>query len=596
MAINSYMGFPLEEHESVSFIGINVANSNSAPSRKSRLVQEQLIHNLTTIRRDLFNFLADPRRDLRDACGHPKGSIPVEMFQETFDRNGVGKRVVEVYPEETWQVVPEIYETEQESVLTPFEEAWNGLAQSMSSEPDHLRSDSDGSVIWEYLSRIDVQSGIGRYGILLLGLNDGRPLFKPVKGVTEKNSKPGMLPEQEGTLDGEKRPIVLNEEDVPIYSLTVNQEETEGRQLIYLRTFPESQVTISSYETNFSSPRYGKPTEYLITETIYEEGDRLEHSGTHNAAMSKRVHWSRVIHIADNLNSSSEVYGSPRMELVIDRLLDLQKLYGGSGEMYWRGAFPGLSFESTTPPGGVEFDVQSLKDMYEDYSNDLQRAFYLLGMTVKSLAPQVVAANEQISAMLEAICIALGVPMRIFMGSERGELASSQDAKAWNRRVKKRQKRHVTPRIIRPFVNRLIYLGVLPVPEKGYQVEWPELASLSELESAEVASQIAEAMGKYITYGLKVIMPPIYFLTTIMGFDVEEVQQWLQEAEKIQEEEERKMEEEAQRQALLAGDPTNDPSHPGGTSLPKPPVPKSAGVKIQKQQGREQTDPRGGSK
>jgi hypothetical protein len=65
-----------------------------------------------------------------------------------------------------------------------------------------------------------------------------------------------------------------------------------------------------------------------------------------------------------------------------------------------------------------------------------------------------------LEAQLDYMAIALGVPKRVFMGSEQGELASSQDSKSWGKRVIKRQNEYLTPMLIRPFIDRLIAMGV----------------------------------------------------------------------------------------------------------------------------------------
>src|SRR3990167_332155 len=133
--------------------------------------------------------------------------------------------------------------------------------------------------------------------------------------------------------------------------------------------------------------------------------------------------------------------------------------------MYWRGALNGLSFETHPQLGGdVETDDDAFKDMLENYRNGLQRDIKTVGYTVKSLAPTVSDPTPFIDGQITAICIKLGMPQRIFMGSERGELASTQDDSSWNDRLKHRQEMYVTPCIIIPFIDRMIATGVLPKP------------------------------------------------------------------------------------------------------------------------------------
>jgi hypothetical protein len=207
---------------------------------------------------------------------------------------------------------------------------------------------------------------------------------------------------------------------------------------------------------------------------------------------------------------------------IFNRLHDLQKLYSGSAEMYWRGAFPGLSIETHPQLGGdVEIDTEAARNQMEQYMNGLQRYFAIQGVTAKSLAPQVVDPTPQISTQIEAICIRLGIPMRIFMGSERGELASSQDSDTWDNRLRTRQNNYVTPRIIVPFIDRLIWLGILPEPA-GYSVCWPDLAEASANEKATTAQLVTDAMSKYVGGGVDQLIEPQNYLTKILGFTDEE--------------------------------------------------------------------------
>ncbi len=303
---------------------------------------------------------------------------------------------------------------------------------------------------------------------------------------------------------------------------------------------------ITQFETNVNSPRFGHPTMYLLT----FNDPREQHSGTGITTASVNVHWTRVIHVADisHQASTSEVFAVPRQRPVLNRLLDLRKLYGGSAEMYWRGAFPGFSLETHPQLGGdVNVDQASLRDMMENWANGLQRYLALMGMSAKSLAPQVVDPTQQIMVQIEAICIKLGVPKRVFMGSERGELASSQDDAAWNDRLRERQNSYITPRMIVPFVDRLIALGVLPEPADGYCIEWPDLSSQTETEKAQVAGAKVTALAGYISGGVEALLPPQDFLTRVMGFDEEEASAILENASA-------EMEEKRAEEALMAQD------------------------------------------
>ena len=205
--------------------------------------------------------------------------------------------------------------------------------------------------------------------------------------------------------------------------------------------------------------------------------------------------------------------------------------------MYWKGAFPGYSIE-TNPnlPGEIEIDLAQTKEEIEKLFNGLQRWMALQDVSAKSLAPQVVDPTPQIDTQLEAICVRLATPKRIFTGSERGELASSQDIRTWNGRVMGRQRGYLTPRLIVPLIDRLIYCKVLPQPV-SYDVEWPDLNSLTPEEQATIAVHRTEALAKYVMGGVEALVPPSDFLIRVLGFEPEDAEEIIEAAIKTTQDE-----------------------------------------------------------
>jgi hypothetical protein len=246
----------------------------------------------------------------------------------------------------------------------------------------------------------------------------------------------------------------------------------------------------------------------------------------------------------------SEVYGTPRMKSVYNRLLDVRKILGGSAEMFWRGAFPGLSFEIDGDTD-TELDTDSLKDTIESYVQGLSRYLALQGTSVKSLAPQVASPSNHLDVQLQSIAISLAIPKRILFGSEQAELASSQDSKTWNRRVMQRQNGYLSQMIIRPFIDRLIALGVLPEPTE-YMIDWPDLNSMSDMERAEVGDKWAQALSKYVAGDIVQMVPASQFLSIFCGMDVEDINQ-IREAMEEQAAEEEVNESEVEEQEEAEG-------------------------------------------
>jgi hypothetical protein len=438
--------------------------------------------NVRTMRFGDFDDNIDPRRSLDDECGYPKTDrITLEDYRRQYRRNPIAKKVVDLLPNHSWQVYPTIFEDEASENDTAFEEAVKELGNKLVGESWY--QDSEGDPVWEYLSRVDRISGIGHYGTLLIGVGgeDGQDLSQP---------------------------------------LTFTPGDSASRELIYLRAFPEYLSAITSYEKDPSNPRYRLPTTYNMS---FDDTENFSHTVTTVGVGTGQVtvDWTRVIHITDQI-MSNEVLATPRMLSVFNRLLDLDKVYGGSAEMYWKGAFPGISFETIPQLGAdVEVDEEGMRDMIEKYQNGLQRYLLTVGMHANPMAPQVVDPSPLINAHLEATCIDLDCPKRIFMGSERGQLASGQDRYQWDNVVMSRRNNYVTPKIIVPTTNRFIQLGILPRP-KGFSVSWPEIETLSELEKADVAIKLTQAIVAYIAGNGVQVMPLPMFLTLTLGFTAKE--------------------------------------------------------------------------
>lgn len=428
----------------------------------------------------------DVRRDLNEECGYKKtDQLSIAEYKELYDREGVARRLNDILPVECWKSAPTIYETEDQDEETEFERAWRELARSLEEEESHFDGEEgEGNKIWEYLRRVDILSGIGHYGVIFLGTNDGQDdLTQPLK--------PGS-----------------------------------NLELLYVRVFDESLAAISRYDDNPTSKRFGKPDIYHLS--FFNPFKSVE-AVTSQEIQSKSVHYSRCLHIVDEIESS-EVIGIPRLRPNYNRLMDIRKVAASSGEMYYRGAFPGLAFELHPQAMDATIDKEALRDAVERYMNTLQRYITAEGMVVKTLAPQVVDPSPQLNAYIEQICIERNVPKRIFMGTERGELASSQDKTAWDDLIDSRRRYRITPNIIVPFVNRLINLGMLPKPPRGFKVDWPDIRVMSDVEKADLANKITEALVNYIRGGVDSMIEPLDFLTRILYFSVDEATEILQNA------------------------------------------------------------------
>lgn len=396
--------------------------------------------------------------DMNYECRWPEKIEPAN-YTTLFGRNAVAGRVVDLWPSECWIQPPTVYEDEEAETESEFEKAWKALEERLN--------------LLTYLSKIDVLSGIGRYGVLFLGLDDlgpGQDFSTPVEGLSM---------DEDGFI--------------------VPAETSSKRKLLYLRALPETSATIEEWEKEKGSARYGKPILYSV-----QMEDPKSGQGT-----TTKVHWTRIIHIADNC-LSSEILGIPRMQPVYDDLLDLRKLKGGASEGYWRACLSGTAWTldkdlvdaMTTLTGDMKDD---LKDELEDYYNSMQRDIVAEGYIPHDVSPKLVDPSPFAAVLIKLICIRLGVPYSIFIGEEN-RLEGRQMRSSWLERVKGRQMNYVTPFVVLRTIIYLQALGILPATEEIPKVKWPERDSPTEADIAKTAESTTRALALYTSSGVNALM------------------------------------------------------------------------------------------
>jgi len=370
-------------------------------------------------------------------------------------------------------------------VEKPVEGSWRKLPEVRATDdPNDIWKDEFDKLqkrlgLFANMIRWDILSGIGRYACLLVGYKDGAvSLSEPVNGKIS--------------------------------------------DILYLQPFSEGSATLKDFVTDKNDARYGLVKNY---------GLKLATTPNTVASMEIVAHHSRIFHLVENPLESS-VYGLSRLERAYNRLLNLDLIVGGSAEMFWQGAFPGMAFKAQE-----DFDISQiaseLTEEIQKYVHNLERYMKLQGVDVQSLAPVVADPSSHVEVQLKMISIATGIPKRILEGSERGELASSQDSESWEALCDHRRITHVEPNIIRPVIDRFIEVGVLSEPKNGYEIEWPDLSSMTEKEKVEVGKGRTEALVKYMeSANSQQILPVDSFLEDIMGMDYDTTWRIMEKIEK----------------------------------------------------------------
>ena len=388
-------------------------------------------------------------RDYYETLGYTRDPS-VEDYYAKYLRNDIARTIVDAPANATWRERPQVIDGEDEG---RDEDAETEFEQAVEYLFDEHR-------LLHYLERTDRVSGIGEYGILFLGL---------AEEPDENGNAPSLEdPAQPGEFDS----ILETKED----------PNRDFDDLAYLSTFSQARVKDIDMVTEPTNPRYGLPEKYQI------EFD------SHGTQRTDWVHYTRVIHVAEDL-LENEVFGRPRLEAVLNRLEDLEKVVGGSAEMFWRGADRKLHLNYQGD--GRPQDSGEVANEAEEMAHGLRDVLTTSNTELQSIEGEDVDPSGVVDKLLELIAGETGIPKRILTGSERGELASTQDRATFYGRIQQRQEQFAEPMLLRPVLDRLIDLGILPDPddEDGvYTIEWPDLFELNELEQAELRKKNAEAL------------------------------------------------------------------------------------------------------
>lgn len=374
-------------------------------------------------------------RNYYEVLGYPETITP-ENYLQRYNRQDIASRIVDLPAIDTWKRPPKI--SENDNTETEFVQEWDKLAT-------RLRA-------WNVIARADALSGIGQFGIILIGVRDNQLLSEPV---------------------------------------TPNSLDSE-RDILYLRPFSEVHVEVTDFDENPQSSRFGMPELYGV-DLVAREGKRP-------------IHWSRVIHLADN-KKDSEIFGVPRLRPVYNLLDDLMKVVGGTAEATWLNMRPGIM---VGPDEGYDWkDTDAAKAAFlqevKRYAHDPLRMLRLVGMKAQEIgSPKIMDPGGPFESIISLMSSATSIPQRKLMGSAQGELsASREDTRQWASFITSRQTNYAEPEVLRPMIDRFIWYGALPVPDEGYDVgslqpdgsrAWPSIIELSEEEQAKATSDQANAV------------------------------------------------------------------------------------------------------
>lgn len=394
-----------------------------------------MVNDRSTTRREQLASLSrthEGERDLYQVMGYP-ATIAPETFVEMYQRGDIAARIAEAYPDACWATAPEMTSEKHPQLIDEFRELNDRLG------------------VIDRLHHFDLMTQLGRWGILVIGVADGKPLHEPL-----------------------------------VYA--------DKPAVVYLQAHPEASAKVLQWNTDPSSPRYGLPLSYQIA---VGSTDRQINT-SEDASRLVNVHYTRVIHAAENPLNNPAV-GVPRLQQVYNRLADVRKVAGSSAEIYWQNVAQILAFIAD---GESEFSPEAQEDMRKqlvDMQHGLRRSLRLRGMTIQQLAAglQGSTPDTHIGVQIDLIAGTTGIPKRILMGNEAGELASTQDQTSFMAHVQERREGFCRNCILFPFVSKMQRLGAMS-NFVDFDFTWQEMDFQSPEQKAASADTRAAALQKYL--------------------------------------------------------------------------------------------------
>lgn len=364
--------------------------------------------------------------------------LTFDNLYQMYLRNGLARAATDKTILKTWQDNPELWETED-----PDETQLEAEIRKRFSD---LR-------LWQRLAEADRMSLVGGYSGAILRLADSKRFDQPVDRV------PGGL--------------MGLAEVIPAWA---------------------GQLTVASWDLNEASPTYGQPTQFM-----FNEAQLSNQNGQENKGRAFMLHPDRVLIWSQDGTTA----GRSVLEPGYNDLMTMEKVSGAGGEGFWKNAksAPVLEVDKDArlqdmaaamgvTPDGV---ADAMNDQVADWQKGFDKLLMLQGMKATTLGITLPSPEHFFNIALQTFASSVGIPLKILVGNQTGERASTEDARDWAQTCMARRNGSIRPTIM-SLVNRLERFQILP--ERDWHLEWSDLTESTMGEKVNRAAQMAEINAK----------------------------------------------------------------------------------------------------
>jgi len=365
-------------------------------------------------------YFQNAKHDHNKDFGYPD-HVDFDAAYQRYLRNGIAFAGIEQTILKTWQDNPELWE--------------NKDAKETYGESE-IRQKFDDLRLWQKLAEADRRSMVGGYSGLILRYADDKRFLEPVDTV------PGGL---DGLVDV-----------IPAWA---------------------GQLTVSSWDTDEMSPTYGEPTMFGFNESaVGDNSDRQAKNRSFELHPDRVLIWSK----------DGTVHNHSILEPGFNNLIDMEKISGAGGEGFWKNAKSAPIMETDADVSiadmakgmgvGVDEMADKMNEQVEDFNKGFDAMLMLQGMKAKTLGVTLPQPEEFFNVALQGFAASIGIPLKVLVGSQSGERASTEDADEWSRTNMARRTNTARPTIM-ALVKKLETVRVLP--EQDWYIYWSDLTEAS---------------------------------------------------------------------------------------------------------------------
>ena len=378
-------------------------------------------------------YYENSKHDHNKDFGYPDHLEFAAVYQR-YLRNGIAFAGVEQTILKTWEDNPELWESSAGTKETYGE--------------SELRQKFDDLRLWQKLAEADRRAMVGGYAGLILRYGDQMQFKDPVGNV------PGGL---DGLVDV-----------IPAWA---------------------GQLKVSAWDTDPQSVNYGQPVMFNFNESeVSNSRDEVAKNRSFEVHPDRVIIWSR----------DGTVHNRSVLEPGFNSLIDMEKISGAGGEGFWKNAksapvlttAPDITVADMAKGMGVTVEevADKMNDQVQDFNKGFDAMLMLQGMEAKTLGISLPQPEEFFNIPAQMFAASISCPMKILVGSQTGERASTEDADQWGRTNKSRRVNIAIPNIM-SLVRRLEDAKVLPL--KDWYIHWSDLTETSMAEKIDRADKMA---------------------------------------------------------------------------------------------------------